>query len=47
LTAPTPDELRDTLVQILAGTAGGDEARRREAVGEVEKLSLAFSIKSN
>jgi hypothetical protein len=47
VTVPTPDELRETLVQILVGAVGGEEARWREAVGEVEKLSLAFNIKSN
>jgi hypothetical protein len=46
-TVPTPRELRETLVQILTGAAGGTEARWRKAVGEVEKLSLAFNIRTN
>jgi hypothetical protein len=44
---PTPGELRDTLVRILTGAAGGTEAKWRKAVGKVEKLSLAFNINSN
>ncbi|MEG3089484.1 hypothetical protein [Sphingomonas sp. PB4P5] len=44
---PTFADLRDTLVQFLVGAAGGDDDRWREAVGEVEKLSFAFNIKSN
>jgi hypothetical protein len=44
---PMPTALRDILVQILVGAAGGDEVRWRQVVGEVEKLSLAFNIMSN
>jgi hypothetical protein len=44
---PTPDALRDILVEILTGAAGGKAAKWRKAVGEVEKLSLAFNIRTN
>ncbi|WP_260600085.1 hypothetical protein [Sphingomonas endolithica] len=47
MTAPTPDDLHDTLVKILVSAATAEETRWREAVGEVEKLSRAFNIKSN
>jgi hypothetical protein len=46
-TIPTPTALRDILVEILTGAAGGTEAKWRKSVGEVEKLSLAFNIRTN
>jgi hypothetical protein len=44
---PSPAALRDILVEILTGAAGGTAAKWRKAVGEVEKLSLAFNIRTN
>jgi hypothetical protein len=43
----TPAEMRDLLVAVIVGTAGGDEADWRAAVGEVEKLPMATNVKSN
>ncbi|MEG3166466.1 hypothetical protein U1701_17940 [Sphingomonas sp. PB2P19] len=39
----TPEELRDLLLEVIVGAAGGDEAKWRKALGEVEKLSIAFN----
>jgi hypothetical protein len=44
---PTPEGLRDMLVEILAGAAGKTEAHWRAAVGEVEKLPVATNVRSN
>lgn len=44
---PTPSTLRETLVTILTGAAGGTEERWRECVGEVEKLPLATNVRCN
>lgn len=43
----TPAELRDLLVTVIVGVAGGDEASWRHAVGQVEKLPIAFHTRSN
>ena len=47
VTVHTPAELRDLLVTVIAGVAGGDEQRWRAAVGPVEKLPIAFHARSN
>lgn len=44
---PTPDGLRDTLVEILVGVAGGTAERWRSCIGEVEYLPLAANVRSN
>ncbi|WP_260598865.1 hypothetical protein [Sphingomonas endolithica] len=44
---PTPSTPRDILAEILTGAAGSKAAKWRKAVGEVEKLSLAFNIRTN
>ncbi len=43
----TRDELRDLLIQVIVGAAGGDGAKSRKAVGDVEKLPIAFNAQSN
>jgi hypothetical protein len=43
----TPEELRDLLLELIVGAAGGDEAKWRKALGEVEKLPIAFNAQSN
>ena len=43
----TPEELRDLLLEVIVGAAGGDEAKWRNALGEVEKLPIAFNTQSN
>jgi hypothetical protein len=43
----TPEELRDILIEVIVGAAGGDEAKWRKALGEVEKLPIAFNAQSN
>lgn len=45
--APTPEELREMLVTMLAGAAGGSEDRWRQVVGSVAKRSLMQSIQTN
>lgn len=44
---PTPAELRETLVTMLVGAAGGTGAQWRKAVGEVEKLPTWANVRSN
>ncbi len=44
---PTPDQLRDILVEILAGAAGGTREEWAAIVGEVEELSFAVNVGSN
>jgi hypothetical protein len=46
-TVHTPAELRDLLVTVIAGAAGGDEQQWRDAVGPVEKLPIATNARSN
>ena len=43
----TPEELRDLLLEVIVGAAGGDEAKWRKALGDVEKLPIAFNAQSN
>jgi hypothetical protein len=43
----TPDELRELLLELIVGAAGGDEAKWRKALGEVEKLLIAFNAQWN
>lgn len=43
----TPAELRDLLVSLIVGVAGGSETSWREAVGPVEKLPIALHPRSN
>ena len=43
----TPEKLRDLLLEVIVGAAGGDEANWRKALGEVEKLPIAFNAQSN
>jgi hypothetical protein len=43
----TPEELRDLLLEVIVGAAGGDEAKWRKALGDVEKLPIAFNTQSN
>jgi hypothetical protein len=47
VTVPTPAELQDILVTILAGAAGGDETTWRTAIGPVTKLAVHTNIHSN
>ena len=47
VTVHTPFELRDLLVTVIVGVAGGDEKRWRDAVGPVEKLPIASHARSN
>jgi hypothetical protein len=47
VTVPTTDELRETLVAILTGAAGGSVEKWRKAVGEVTYLPLAANVRSN
>lgn len=44
---PTPEGLREILVEVLTGAAGKTEAHWRKAVGEVEKLPVATNVRSN
>jgi hypothetical protein len=44
---PTPDALRDILVEILAGAAGGERQEWAAIIGEVEKLQIATNTRSN
>ena len=39
----TPEELRDLLFEVIVGAAGGDEAKWREALGDVENLPIALN----
>ena len=43
----TPEELRDLLLELIVGAAGGDEAKWRKAFGNVEKLPIALNAQSN
>jgi hypothetical protein len=43
----TPDELGDLLVEVIVGAVGGDDAKWRKALGEVEKLPISFHAQSN
>jgi hypothetical protein len=42
-----PDELRELILQLIVGAAGGEEAQWRKALGEVEKLPIATHAQSN
>jgi hypothetical protein len=44
---PTPEGLRNFLVEILAGAGGGEAGEWRAAIGEVEKLCIATNVRSN
>ena len=44
---PSPEGLRDLLAHLLAGVAGGTEAKWRKLIGEVERLPIVFSPRSN
>jgi hypothetical protein len=44
---PTPDGLRNMLVEILTGAAGETEDHWRNALGLVEKLPVAMNVRSN
>ena len=43
----TPEAIRETLVQMIVGAAGGDEQHWRAAIGEVEELSLTMNPAGN
>jgi hypothetical protein len=43
----TPEELRDLLLEVIVGAAGGDEAEWRKALGDVGMLPIAFHAQSN
>lgn len=43
----TPAEMRELLVTIIVGTAGGDAEAWRSAVGDVQKLPIASNVRSN
>jgi hypothetical protein len=43
---PTPG-LADVLAERLVGAAGGAEAERRTAIGDVEKLPTWVNVRSN
>lgn len=43
----TPSELRDLLIMLLIGAAGGTETKWKRAVGEVEKLPITRHPKCN
>ncbi len=43
----TPEELRDLLLKVIVGAAGGDEAKWRKALGDVEKMPIATNAQSN
>ncbi len=43
----TPEELCDLLLEVIVGAAGGDEAKWRKALGDVEKLPIATNAQSN
>lgn len=44
---PTPIELRNLIAHLLAGVAGGTEARWRKLIGDVEPLPIVFHPRSN
>jgi hypothetical protein len=44
---PTGIELRDLIAHLLAGVAGGTEARWRKLIGDVEALPIVFHPRSN
>jgi hypothetical protein len=44
---PTSVELRDLIAHLLAGVAGGSEAKWRKLIGEVEALPIVFHPRSN
>ncbi len=44
---PSGPELRDLIAHLLAGVAGGSEAKWRKLVGEVEALPIVFHPRSN
>lgn len=44
---PTPDELREIIVGLLADGAGGEAKRWRDVVGKVRSLALAANVRSN
>jgi hypothetical protein len=43
----TPNELRELILQIIVGAAGGEEAQWRKVLGDVEKLPIATHAQSN
>lgn len=44
---PTPAQLRDLLVTLLEGAAGGSAAHWRNAIGDIEAKPLWSHIRSN
>lgn len=44
---PTGAELRDLIAHLLAGVAGGSEAKWHDLIGEVEALPIVFHPRSN
>lgn len=44
---PSTSELRDLIAHLLAGAAGGSEAKWRKLVGDVEALPIIFDPRSN
>lgn len=46
-TVHTPTELRDVLVTIIVGVAGGNAEEWCSAIGDIEKLPIATNVRSN
>ncbi|MHA0330289.1 hypothetical protein [Sphingomonas melonis] len=46
-TEHTPTELRDVLVTIIVGVAGGNADEWSSAIGDIEKLPIATNVRSN
>ena len=46
-TVPTPEGLRNILVEILTGATGKPDDHWRAAIGVVEKLPVASNVRSN
>lgn len=45
--SPNVGELRDLIAHLLAGVAGGTEAKWRKLIGEVEALPIVLHPRSN
>ena len=43
----TPSEIHDLLLRMVVGTVGGDEARWRSLIGDVEELPLTMHPTGN